>query len=155
VAYADQQLRGGSPGAAGVALLPLTASSIAGPIAAYRPLSRRFGHTALLPAGLGSGLQNTTRQSGALLAVSVVGSMLGTTGHLVVPFAVLGAGDLTGVALGLAALRAQATKRAGVPMAQTELSSRSGKRQPAVPQFLRWTTHIHRRQRFCLTLTGR
>jgi MFS family permease len=159
-----QQLRGGSPGAAGVALLPLTASSIIGPLVLYRPLSRRYGHAVLLAAGfaccalgtatlavtgprtpylvamagllltggastiafsaltslliaatparqsgLGSGLQNTTRQAGALIAVSVMGSVLTTAlpaGHLTVPFAILGVADLAGITLGVAALRA-------------------------------------------------
>jgi DHA2 family methylenomycin A resistance protein-like MFS transporter len=158
-----QQLRGGSPGAAGVLLLPLTASSIIGPLVLYRPLSRRYGHPVLLAAGfaccalgtatlaatgprtpylfamagllltggastiafsaltsllmaatparqsgLGSGLQNTTRQAGALIAVSVMGSVLTTAlraGHLTVPFAILGVADLAGIILGVAAAR--------------------------------------------------
>lgn len=41
-----QQFRGGSAGAAGVALLPLTVSSTVGPLLLYRPLSRRYGHAA-------------------------------------------------------------------------------------------------------------
>jgi MFS transporter, DHA2 family, methylenomycin A resistance protein len=46
-----QQMRGTSPGVAGVALLPLTASSTVGPLLLYRPLSRRYGHAAMLVAG--------------------------------------------------------------------------------------------------------
>jgi len=164
-----QQLRGGAPGAAGIALLPLTASSIIGPLVAYRPLSRRYGHPALLTAGfaccaagtatlaavglhtpypvamaglvltggastiafsaltslliaatpahqagLGSGLQNTTRQAGALIAVSVLGSVLNTAlpaGHLPTAFAILGVADLTGITLGLTLLRRQAARQ--------------------------------------------
>ena len=158
-----QQLRGGSPGAAGVALLPLTASSTIGPLVLYRPLSSlrqcrpagrwlggvlraRHRHagdvgprtpypvamaglllnggastiafsalTSLLisatptrQSGLGSGLQNTTRKAGALIAVSVMGSVLTTAlpaGRLTLPFAILGVADLTGIALGVTALR--------------------------------------------------
>src|SRR6202035_5494054 len=46
-----QQVRGLSPGAAGIALLPLTISSTVGPLILYRPLSRRYGHPAMLAAG--------------------------------------------------------------------------------------------------------
>jgi MFS transporter, DHA2 family, methylenomycin A resistance protein len=158
-----QQLRGGSPGAAGVALLPLTAGSAVSPLVLYRPLSRRYGHRVLLAAGftgcalgtatlawggagapypvelagllltgsgatiafsaltsllmgsvpagqsgLGSGLQNTARQSGALLAVSVMGSVLNTAllaGRLPAAFAILGAAELIGIAAGVTAVR--------------------------------------------------
>ena len=161
-----QQLRGGSPGAAGIALLPLTAGSALSPLVLYRPLSRRFGHRLLLAAGftgcvlgtatlagggpaapypvalagllltgsgatiafsaltsllmssvpagqsgLGSGLQNTARQSGALLAVSVMGSVLNTAhlaGRLPAAFAILGLAGLAGVAAGVTAVRAPA-----------------------------------------------
>jgi MFS transporter, DHA2 family, methylenomycin A resistance protein len=164
-----QQLRGGSAGAAGVALLPLTASSIIGPLVLYRPLARRYGHAVLLAAGfaccalgtatlaatgprtpylvamaglvltggastivfsaltsvliaatppgqsgLGSGLQNTSRQAGALFAVSVMGSVLTTalpSGQLSVPFAILGVADLTGIILGVTGLRAARAAR--------------------------------------------
>src|SRR6201996_4158956 len=167
-----QQLRGGSAGAAGVALLPLTASSTIGPLVLYRPLSRRYGHAVLLAAGftccalgtatlavigphtpypvalagllltggastiafsaltsllisatparqsgLGSGLQNTTRQARALIAVSVMGSVLNTAlpaGRLAVPFGILGAADLTGIILGVIALR-RVTPSADIP----------------------------------------
>jgi MFS transporter, DHA2 family, methylenomycin A resistance protein len=159
-----QEFRGGSAGAAGVALLPLTASSIAGPLLLYRPLSRRYGHAVLLlagfaccaagtatlgsvglrtpypvilagllltggastiafsaltsllmsatppgQAGLGSGLQNTSRQAGALIAVSILGSVLNTAAPLPrmpVAFAILGAADVAGIVLGAAVLRA-------------------------------------------------
>ena len=46
-----QQVRGQSAGLAGVALLPLTVSSTAGPLVLYRPLARRYGHAAMLLAG--------------------------------------------------------------------------------------------------------
>jgi MFS transporter, DHA2 family, methylenomycin A resistance protein len=58
-------------------------------------------------SGLGSGLQNTSRQAGALIAVSVLGSVLDTAlaaGRLTVPFAILGIADITGSILGLTAL---------------------------------------------------
>lgn len=159
-----QQMRGTSPGAAGVALLPLTASSTVGPLLLYRPLSRRYGHAAMLVAGfaccalgsailgsigprtpypaalagllltggastiafsaltsllisgtparqsgLGSGLQNTTRQAGALIAVSILGSVLNTAlpaGRLSATFVILGIATIAGVSLGVSALRA-------------------------------------------------
>jgi len=158
-----QQLRGLSPGAAGIALLPLTISSTVGPLVLYRPLSRRYGHPAMLlagfaccgagtavlaaagpgapypvalagllltggastiafsaltsllmaatpadQAGLGSGLQNTTRQAGALIAVSVLGSLLNThlfAARLPAAFLILGIADTGGIVLALAAMR--------------------------------------------------
>jgi DHA2 family methylenomycin A resistance protein-like MFS transporter len=194
-----QQLRGGSAGAAGVALLPLTASSTIGPLVLYRPLARRYGHAVLLAAGfaccalgtatlaatgprtpylvalaglvltggastiafsaltsllmaatpdrqsgLGSGLQNTARQAGALIAVSVMGSVLDTAlpgGNLAVPFAILGVADLAGIVLGVFALRRAAAPR-DIPGA-------------VVRQLLRWTIRTHRRLRSSSTLTGR
>jgi DHA2 family methylenomycin A resistance protein-like MFS transporter len=160
-----QQLRGGSAGSAGIALLPLTASSTIGPLILYRPLSRRYGHPVMLTAGfaccalgtatlgwlgprtpypvamtgllltgaastiafsaltsllmsttaahqagLGAGLQNTTRQAGALIAVSILGSVLNTTsttGHLPAAFVILGTADIAGITLGVTVLRAQ------------------------------------------------
>jgi MFS transporter, DHA2 family, methylenomycin A resistance protein len=160
-----QELRGGSPGSAGIALLPLTASSTIGPLILYRPLSRRYGHPVMLAAGfaccalgtatlgwlgprtpypvaltgllltgaastiafsaltsllmsataahqagLGSGLQNTTRQAGALIAVSILGSVLNTTspaGRLPIAFVILGIADVVGITLGVTVLRAQ------------------------------------------------
>jgi MFS transporter, DHA2 family, methylenomycin A resistance protein len=58
-------------------------------------------------SGLGSGLQNTSRQAGALIAVSVLGSVLETAlpaGRLTVPFAILGIADISGIILGVTAL---------------------------------------------------
>ena len=133
-----QELRGWTPGATGVALLPLTVGTLAGPFLIYRRLSRRFGHPVLLVAGfvccalgiavlaptdahtayavialgllligiastvsfsaltslllasvskeqsgLASGVQNTTRQAGALMAVSILGAVL--NGHALGP----------------------------------------------------------------------
>ena len=161
-----QQLRSLSPGAAGIALLPLTASSIVGPLILYRPLARRYGHPVMLvagfaccaagtaalsaagphtpylvalvgllltggastiafsaltsllmsatpahQAGLGSGLQNTARQAGALIAVSILGSVLNTTllaGRLPAAFLILGIADIAGITLGLTTMRRQA-----------------------------------------------
>jgi DHA2 family methylenomycin A resistance protein-like MFS transporter len=154
--------RGYSPAGAGLALLPLTTGSAIGPLAAYRPLARRFGHAAMLLAGfacaalgtlvlgwtgaatpypaslaglllvggastiafsaltsllmthvppaqsgLASGLQNTTRQSGALFAVSVIGSVLNSAdpaGRMAAAFAITGAASLAGAACGALAL---------------------------------------------------
>jgi MFS transporter, DHA2 family, methylenomycin A resistance protein len=159
-----QQARGYSPGGTGLALLPLTAGSAIGPLVAYRPLARRFGHAAMLlsgftcaacgmvvlaavgtatpypvvcaglllvggastiafsaltsllmahvpPAqsGLASGLQNTTRQSGALFAVSVFGSVLNTAepaGRIPAAFAIAGAATVAGMTCGAIAIRA-------------------------------------------------
>ena len=158
-----QQLRGASPAAAGLALLPLTAGTAIGPLVLYRPLARRFGHPPLLLAGfvcclagsvtlgwlgphtsypvaaigllltglastiafsaltslllasvpagqsgLGSGLQNTTRQSGALIAVSVLGSVLSPGlggGRLTAAFVIIGLAALAGTTAGLIAVR--------------------------------------------------
>jgi DHA2 family methylenomycin A resistance protein-like MFS transporter len=126
-----QQLRAWTPGSTGIALLPLTVGTLAGPFLIYRRLSRRFDHPVLLVAGfvccalgvgvlaqtdartpyalialgllligvastvsfsaltslllasvsaeqsgLASGVQNTTRQAGALMAVSILGAVL-------------------------------------------------------------------------------
>jgi DHA2 family methylenomycin A resistance protein-like MFS transporter len=166
-----QQLRGESAGLAGIALLPLTASSTVGPLVLYRPLSRRYGHAAMLvagfaccalgtatlglvgrhtpypvamagllltggastiafsaltsllmastptrQAGLGSGLQNTTRQAGALIAVSILGSVLNAAllaGRLPVAFIIIGIADIAGVTLGVTAMR---TRQALAPV---------------------------------------
>jgi len=166
-----QQVRGASPGAAGVALLPLTAGSAVSPLVLYRPLSRRYGHPAMLAAGfaccaagtavlgcagtrgpypaalagllvtgvgstiafsaltsllmasvpasqsgLGSGLQNTSRQAGALIAVSVLGSVLNTArlaGRLPVTFALIAAAAVAGVAAGVTAIRAARRQEPG------------------------------------------
>jgi MFS transporter, DHA2 family, methylenomycin A resistance protein len=176
-----QQLRGGSAGAAGVALLPLTASSTIGPLLLYRPLARRYGHPVLLVAGfagaglgtavlattgpatpyladlaglvltggastiafsaltslliegtpagqsgLGSGLQNTSRQAGALIAVSILGSVLSAeagTGRLLVPFAVIAVAVAGGIVAGLVALgaaRPAAAPDSAAPVAAAE-----------------------------------
>lgn len=162
-----QQLRGWSPAGAGVALLPMTVGSTVGPLLLYRPLSERFGHRLLLPAGfvccaagvvtlalagpdashsatavgllligvastmafsaltsllmanvpqelsgLASGVQNTSRQSGALIAVAVLGALLnGSSPRQGLPaaFAVLVGAVLLGVAVGVCALRAAGT----------------------------------------------
>jgi DHA2 family methylenomycin A resistance protein-like MFS transporter len=159
-----QQLRGLSPGEAGIALLPLTISSTAGPLILYRPLARRYGHPVMLAsgfaccgagtavlaqagpgtpypvalagllliggastiafsaltsllmaatpadqAGLGSGLQNTTRQAGALIAVSILGSLLNTAmiaGRLAPAFLIVGIAAAGGITLGLTVVRA-------------------------------------------------
>jgi MFS transporter, DHA2 family, methylenomycin A resistance protein len=46
-----QELRGWSPAAAGVALLPFTVGPVLAPLVLYRPLARRFGHPRMLIAG--------------------------------------------------------------------------------------------------------
>jgi DHA2 family methylenomycin A resistance protein-like MFS transporter len=155
-----QELRGWTPGSTGVALLPLTVGSLAGPFVIYRPLARRFGHPVLLVAGfaccaagvgvlawtdphtayvqiaagllligiastvsfsalttlllesvsaaqsgLASGVQNTTRQTGALMAVSILGAVLNAAGfasRLSAAFGVLGVAVL--LAIGVSAL---------------------------------------------------
>jgi MFS transporter, DHA2 family, methylenomycin A resistance protein len=152
-----QQLRGWSPGSTGVALLPLTVGTLAGPFLIYRRLSRRFGHPVLLVAGfacctigvavlaptdahsayaqiafgllliglastvsfsaltslllasvteeqsgLASGVQNTTRQAGALLSVSILGAVLNVQAigsRLPAAFAVLGVVVLLAIAV--------------------------------------------------------
>jgi DHA2 family methylenomycin A resistance protein-like MFS transporter len=143
-----QQVRGWSPGSTGVALLPLTVGTLAGPFLLYPRLSRRFGHPVLLVAGfaccalgigvlaptdahsayvqiaagllliglastvsfsaltslllasvseeqsgLASGVQNTTRQAGALMSVSIIGAVLNSaaiSSRLSAAFVVLG-----------------------------------------------------------------
>ncbi len=164
-----QQVRGDSPAAAGIALLPLTVGSSIGPLLLYRRLSARYGHPVLLAAGfaccaagtavlgwtgprtpypadlagllltgaastiafsaltsllvasvppgqsgLGSGLQNTARQAGALIAVSVLGSLLTAAhpaGRLPVVFVMIGAAAVGGTAAGIAAIRAARVRR--------------------------------------------
>ena len=155
-----QELRGWTPGSTGVALLPLTVGTLAGPFVIYRPLSRRFGHPRLLVAGfvctatgvavlaptdahtayvqiglgllliglastvsfsaltslllasiteaqsgLASGVQNTTRQAGALMAVSILGAVINAAAfasRLPVAFGVLGVAVL--LAIGVSSL---------------------------------------------------
>lgn len=155
-----QELRGWTPGSTGVALLPLTVGTLAGPFVIYRPLARRFGHPRLLVAGfvcsalgvgvlaptdahtpyvqiglgllliglastvsfsaltslllasiseaqsgLASGVQNTTRQAGALMAVSILGAVLNAAAfgsRLPAAFAVLGVAVL--LAIGVSSL---------------------------------------------------
>jgi MFS transporter, DHA2 family, methylenomycin A resistance protein len=61
-------------------------------------------------SGLGSGLQNTTRQSGALIAVSVLGSVLDTASpasRLPAAFVIIGLAATAGIAAGLIAIRAE------------------------------------------------
>jgi MFS transporter, DHA2 family, methylenomycin A resistance protein len=126
-----QELRGWTPGSTGIALLPMTVGTLAGPFVLYRRLNARFSHPVLLVAGfacsavgiavltqthahtayveiaagllliglastisfsaltslllasvgkeqsgLASGVQNTTRQAGALMSVSIIGAVL-------------------------------------------------------------------------------
>ena len=150
-----QEVRGWSPASAGIALLPLTVGTLAGPFVLYRPLARRFGHPRLLVAGfvgagvgiavlsgtvrrtnydlialglvliglastvsfsaltslllstvssdhagLASGVQNTTRQTGALMAVSILGAALNAHAigtRLSVAFGVLAAASVVAV----------------------------------------------------------
>lgn len=155
-----QQVRGWSPGSTGVALLPLTVGTLAGPFLIYPRLSRRYGHPVLLvvgfvccalgvavlaptdahsayvqiasgllliglastisfsaltslllasvseeQSGLASGVQNTTRQAGALMAVSILGAVLNAQAigsRLPAAFVVLGVVVL--LAIGVSAL---------------------------------------------------
>jgi DHA2 family methylenomycin A resistance protein-like MFS transporter len=164
-----QQLRGWSPAAAGVALLPFTVGPVLAPLVFYRPLARRFGHARMLvsgfvgcaagsatlgfisahtaypvvgiglllaggastvvfsaltsllmstvsadQAGLASGVQNTARQTGALMGVAVFGSVLNSAdfaGHLPVAFALMVAVEAAGAAAGLALLGATGNRR--------------------------------------------
>jgi MFS transporter, DHA2 family, methylenomycin A resistance protein len=157
-----QEVRGWSPGATGVALLPMTVGTLAGPFLIYRRLSRHFGHPVLLvvgfvgcglgvavlaptdahsayavvglgllflglsstiafsaltslllasvaaeQSGLASGVQNTTRQAGALLAVSILGAVLNAqtiASGLSAGFAVLGIVVLLALAVSSLAL---------------------------------------------------
>jgi DHA2 family methylenomycin A resistance protein-like MFS transporter len=152
-----QEVRGWTPGSTGVALLPLTVGTLAGPFLIYPRLSRRFGHPVLLVAGfvccalgvaalgptdahtayaliavgllligvastvsfsaltslllgsvaqeqsgLASGVQNTTRQVGALMSVSILGAVLNA--HALGPripsaVAVLGVGVVLAIAV--------------------------------------------------------
>jgi DHA2 family methylenomycin A resistance protein-like MFS transporter len=163
-----QLLRGWSPGSTGVALLPLTVGTLAGPFLIYPRLSRRFGHPVLLVAGfvvcavgvaelaptdarspyaliavglfliglastvsfsaltslllasvtqeqsgLASGVQNTTRQAGALMSVAILGAVLNA--HAIGPrlpaaFAALGAVVL--LAIGVSSLSLGGRRRA-------------------------------------------
>ncbi len=163
-----QLLRGWTPGSTGVALLPLTVGTLAGPFLIYRRLSSRFGHPLLLVAGfvgcalgvavlaptdarspypvialgllliglastvsfsaltslllatvtedqsgLASGVQNTTRQAGALMSVSILGAVLNA--HAIAPrlpaaFAVLGVVVL--LAIGVSSLSLGGRRRA-------------------------------------------
>jgi DHA2 family methylenomycin A resistance protein-like MFS transporter len=163
-----QQLRGWSPSATGVALLPFTVGPVLAPLVLYRPLARRFGHPRMLVAGfvccatgtmilmfigahtayplvglglllagaastvvfsaltsllmstvsadhagLASGVQNTARQSGALIGVAVFGSVLNSaafTGHLVIAFGLMAAVEAVGIAAGIAVLRRSGTR---------------------------------------------
>lgn len=60
-------------------------------------------------AGLASGVQNTARQSGALIGVAVFGSVLGTGAfaeRLPISFAIMAAVEVIGIAAGIALLRA-------------------------------------------------
>jgi DHA2 family methylenomycin A resistance protein-like MFS transporter len=77
-------------------------------------------------SGLGSGLQNTSRQAGALIAVSILGSVLSAeagTGRLLVPFAVIAVAVAGGIVAGLVALgaaRPAAAPDSAAPVAAAE-----------------------------------
>jgi MFS transporter, DHA2 family, methylenomycin A resistance protein len=163
-----QQVRGWSAGSTGVALLPLTVGTLAGPFLIYPRLSRRFGHPVLLvvgfaccalgvavlsptdahsaygqvalglllvglastvsfsaltslllasvteeQSGLASGVQNTTRQAGALMSVSILGAVLNVQAigsRLPAAFAVLGV--VVVLAIGVSALSLSGRRRA-------------------------------------------
>jgi DHA2 family methylenomycin A resistance protein-like MFS transporter len=66
-------------------------------------------------SGLGSGLQNTTRQAGALIAVSILGSVLSPglgAGRLGTTFVLIGLAALAGAAGGVIAVREVAQREA-------------------------------------------
>jgi MFS transporter, DHA2 family, methylenomycin A resistance protein len=66
-------------------------------------------HVPPAQSGLAAGLQNTTRQSGALFAVSVFGSVLNTAepaGLIPTAFVIAGAATVAGMACGAIAIRA-------------------------------------------------
>jgi MFS transporter, DHA2 family, methylenomycin A resistance protein len=70
-------------------------------------------------SGLGSGLQNTTRQSGALIAVSVLGSVLSpglAGGRVAAAFVLIGLAALAGVTAGLLAVRDRARGTGPLPV---------------------------------------
>lgn len=64
-------------------------------------------------------MQNTTRQAGAFMAVSILGSVLNTAllaGRLPAAFVILGVADVAGITLGVTATRArQPTAGPGSP----------------------------------------
>ncbi len=181
-----QELRGWTPGSTGIALLPLTVGTLAGPFLIYRRLSRRFGHPLLLVAGfvcsaagvavlaptdaqtsyvlialgllliglastvsfsaltsmllgsvseeqsgLASGVQNTTRQVGALMSVSILGAVLNAHSletRLPIAFGVLGL--MVVLAIGVASLSLGGGHQApATPRVPT--TTRSRRREPA------------------------
>lgn len=65
-------------------------------------------------SGLVSGLQNTTRQAGALIAVSILGSVLNTAlpvTRMPAAFVILGTADIAGISLAAAVLLARKAAR--------------------------------------------
>jgi MFS transporter, DHA2 family, methylenomycin A resistance protein len=92
-----------------VALAGLVLTGGASTIAFSALTSLLMSATPAGQSGLGSGLQNTTRQAGALIAVSILGSVLNTAllaGRLPAAFAIIGVACVTGITLGLTILRA-------------------------------------------------
>jgi MFS transporter, DHA2 family, methylenomycin A resistance protein len=158
-----QELRGWTPGSTGVALLPLTVGTLAGPFLIYPRLAPRVGHNVMLvsgfvcsalgvavlaptdgqtpypviglgllliglastvsfsaltslllgsvpkeQSGLASGVQNTTRQVGALMSVSILGAVLNADAlgpQLPAAFAVLGVAVVLAIVVSSFSLR--------------------------------------------------
>lgn len=112
--HAVMLLSGFACAAAGTAVLGRTSASspyavpvaglllvgVASTIAFSALTSLLMAHTPAAQSGLASGLQNTTRQSGALFAVSVVGSVLNSpdpAGRLPAAFVIAGSATVIGM----------------------------------------------------------
>jgi MFS transporter, DHA2 family, methylenomycin A resistance protein len=93
-----------------IALTGLLLTGVASTVAFSALTSLLVASVPARQSGLGSGLQNTTRQAGALFAVSLLGSVLNTphmAGRLPGAFTIIGVATAAGVALGVTALRAR------------------------------------------------
>src|SRR6202000_1146499 len=89
-----------------VAAIGLLLTGTASTIAFSALTSLLLGSVPAGQSGLGSGLQNTTRQSGALIAVSILGSVLSPGlggGRLTTAFVIIGVAALAGTMAGLLA----------------------------------------------------
>jgi DHA2 family methylenomycin A resistance protein-like MFS transporter len=90
-----------------LALAGLLLTGSASTIAFSAPTSLLVSSVPPGQTGLGSELQNTTRQAGALIAVSILGSVLNVTrpaGHLPASLLIIAVAAIAGVAAGLAAI---------------------------------------------------
>jgi MFS transporter, DHA2 family, methylenomycin A resistance protein len=92
----------GSATAYPVALSGLLLTGVASTIAFSALTSLLIASTPPEQAGLGSGVQNTTRQSGALIAVAILGSVLNTSSmasRIPAAFIIVGAAEVAGITL--------------------------------------------------------